>query len=87
MIDKIKEILSEYSGIGTNEMNEETKLVSDLGLSSLDVVNVVVAFEDEFGIESPDSDIKYLNTINDIKIYIEKSVQEYKGYSLDNAYA
>ncbi|MDE6728654.1 MAG: acyl carrier protein [Oscillospiraceae bacterium] len=81
MIDKIKEILSEYSGIGTNEMNEETKLVSDLGLSSLDVVNVVVAFEDEFGIEIPDSDIKYLNTINDIKIYIEKSVQEYKGYS------
>ncbi len=63
MIDKIKEILSEYSGIGTNEMNEETK----------------IGFR--FGIEIPDSDIKYLNTINDIKIYIEKSVQEYKGYS------
>lgn len=71
MIDKIKEILSGYSGISTEEISEETKLVSDLGLSSLDVVNIVVAIEYEFSIEIPDRDIKYLNTISDIQIYIE----------------
>lgn len=70
MTDKIKEILSEYSGISTNEMSEETKLVSDLGLSSLDVVNIVVAFEDEFNIEIPDSEIKNFHTIKDIISYL-----------------
>lgn len=72
MTDKIKAILSEYSGIGANEMSKGTELVSDLGLSSLDMVNIVVAFEDEFDIEIPDSDIKYLKTIGDIQIYVEK---------------
>ncbi len=76
MIDKIKAILSEYSGISANEMSKETELVSDLGLSSLDVVNIVVAFEDEFGIEIPDSNIKYLKTVGDIQIYIEKMVKD-----------
>lgn len=70
MIDKIKAILSEYSGISTNEMSEETKLVSDLGLSSLDVVNIVVAFEEEFNIEILDSEIKNFHTIKDISSYL-----------------
>lgn len=74
MKDKIKAILSEYSGISVDEMSEETGLVSDLGLSSLDLVNVVVAFEDEFDIEVPDSDIRNLKTIGDIELYIENNV-------------
>lgn len=74
MIDKIKAILSEYSGISTNVMSEETKLVSDLGLSSLDVVNIVVAFEEEFNIEIPDSEIKNFHTIKDISSYLNDIV-------------
>ncbi|MCX4354832.1 MAG: acyl carrier protein [Oscillospiraceae bacterium] len=74
MKDKIKAILSEYSGISVDEMSEETGLVSDLGLSSLDLVNVVVAFEDEFDIEVPDSDIRNLKTIGDIELYIKNNV-------------
>lgn len=74
MTDRIKEILSEYSGISVDEMSEETGLVSDLGLSSLDLVNVVVAFEDEFDIEVPDSDIRNLKTIGDIELYIDNNV-------------
>lgn len=74
MKDKIKAILSEYSGISVDEMSEETGLVSDLGLSSLDLVNVVVAFEDEFDIEVPDSDIRNLKTIGDIELYIDNNV-------------
>lgn len=74
MKDRIKEILSDYSGISADEINEETNLVSDLGLSSLDVVNIVVAFEDEFGIEIPDSDIRHLKNVGDIRLYIENKV-------------
>jgi acyl carrier protein len=44
--------------------------VADLGLSSLDVINVVVAFEDEFGIEIPDQIIKDLTTVGDIVRYL-----------------
>lgn len=74
MTDRIKAILSDYSGISADEINEETNLVSDLGLSSLDVVNIVVAFEDEFDIEIPDSDIRSLKKVGDIRLYIEKKV-------------
>lgn len=74
MIDKIIEILSEFTELSTEEMNENTELVNDLGLNSLDVVNVIVAFEDEFNIEIPDRIIKDLRTIGDILKYIEENV-------------
>ncbi len=72
MIDKIIEILAEFTEMHTADMNESTELVNDLGLNSLDVMNVVVAFEDEFDIEIPDRIIKDLQTIGDIAEYIEK---------------
>ena len=72
MIDKVIEILAEFTEMGTAEMNENTELVNDMGLNSLDVMNVVVAFEDEFDIEIPDRIIKDLQTIGDIAEYIEK---------------
>ncbi len=74
MIDKIIEILSEFTELSTEEMNENTELVNDMGLNSLDVVNVIVAFEDEFNIEIPDRIIKDLRTIGDISKYIEENV-------------
>lgn len=74
MTDRIKAILSDYSGISADEISEETNLVSDLGLSSLDVVNIVVAFEDEFDIEIPDSDIRSLKTVGDIQRYVEEKI-------------
>lgn len=74
MIDKIIDILSEFTELSTEEMNENTELVNDMGLNSLDVVNVIVAFEDEFNIEIPDRIIKDLRTIGDILKYIEENV-------------
>lgn len=74
MIDKVIEILAEFTEMDTADMNESTELVNDMGLNSLDVMNVVVAFEDEFDIEIPDRIIKYLQTIGDITEYIEKHV-------------
>lgn len=72
MIDKVIEILAEFTEMDTADMNESTELVNDMGLNSLDVMNVVVAFEDEFDIEIPDRIIKDLQTIGDIAEYIEK---------------
>ncbi len=77
MIDKIIEILSEFAELSAEEINESTELVNDLGLNSLDAVNVIVAFEDEFEIEIPDKIIKDLSTIGDILKYIEKMYKFY----------
>lgn len=72
MTDKVIELLAEFTEMNTADMNENTELVNDMGLNSLDVMNVIVAFEDEFGIEIPDRIIKDLRTIGDISDYLEK---------------
>lgn len=72
MIDKVIDILSEFTEMSTADMNENTELVNDMGLNSLDVINVIVAFEDEFDIEIPDRIIKDLHSIGDIVDYLEK---------------
>jgi acyl carrier protein len=70
MLEKVIKILAEYTEADVSSITEESRLVADLGLSSLDVINVVVAFEDEFGIEIPDQIIKDLTTVGDIVRYL-----------------
>ncbi len=74
MIEKVIEILSEFTEMKTEQMNRDTKLVADMGLNSFDVVNVVVAFEEEFDIEIPDRAIRDLQTIGNIADYLESHV-------------
>lgn len=62
MIEKVIDILVDFTTLERNMITEKSGLVTDLGLSSLDVINVVVAFEDEFDIEIPDQKIKELVT-------------------------
>lgn len=71
MLEKVIEILSEYTEVKKDCIKEESSLVNDLGLSSLDVISVVVAFEDEFDIEIPDQCIKDLVTVGDVVKYLE----------------
>jgi acyl carrier protein len=66
MLDKVIEILSDFTTIDKDKITENSELIADLGLNSLDVVNLVVAFEDEFDIEIPDTKIKDLITVADI---------------------
>jgi acyl carrier protein len=66
MLEKVIDIISEFTEVEKTKITAESGLVEDLGLNSLDVINVVVAFEDEFGIEIPDNKIKDLVTIGDI---------------------
>lgn len=70
MLNRVKTILSKYT---EKEITAESALAADLGLTSFDVVSVVTEFEDEFGIEISDRDIRKLITVGDILDYIEKS--------------
>lgn len=71
MFETIVDILTENAETVPAAITEQTELVSDMGFSSLDVVNLVVRFEDEFNIEIPDKDIRTLKTVGDILHYIE----------------
>lgn len=74
MLDRVKEILSGYTEVSSSEITLKTDLVTDLDLNSLDVVNIVIAFEDEFGLEIPDRVIGSLTTVEDIVRYLEEHV-------------
>lgn len=74
MLNRIYEILFEISNCDVSKMNEDSNLIVDLGLSSLDLLNAVVMFEDEFKIEIPDENIKNLTSVGDIKKYLEEHV-------------
>lgn len=74
MLETVKKILLDYTEIPAYEITLETDLVNDLDFNSLDVMNIVVAFEDEFNIEIPDRAIKDLVTVEDIVKYLEKHV-------------
>lgn len=72
MLERVIDILSEFTLLEKEKIAKDSGLVNDLGLNSLDVINVVVAFEEEFDIEIPDSKIKELVTVGDIEEYLGK---------------
>ena len=72
MLERVVSVLEEFVDIPGDEITEEAALVEDLGLSSLGVINIVSAFEDEFDIEIPDRVIPTLRTVGDIVDYLEK---------------
>lgn len=74
MLEKVKEILLNHIQVPADEIELSTDLVKDLGLNSLDVVNLIVTFEDEFGIEIPDRAIQDFVTVRDLVDYLEKKV-------------
>lgn len=73
MYGKIVSILHEYSGVDESAIVSEARLTTDLGLNSLDVINIVVAFEDEFGVEISNDDLKTFQRVKDIEEYLEKN--------------
>jgi len=70
MEQKIVKIIAEKLNKKVDEIKMESRLVEDLGADSLDVVELVMSFEDEFGIALPDEDVANLKTIKDIVDYI-----------------
>ena len=74
MPERIVSILKEYCEID-GEITRDSALTDDLGLSSLDVINIVAEFEDEFDIEIPDRIIPTLRTVGDIVDYLEANAE------------
>lgn len=69
--DKLKEILVDVLGVKTEDIKAESKFIDDLGADSLDLVELIMAFEDKFGIEISDEDAEKLITVKDALDYIE----------------
>lgn len=74
MYDKVIEILANQLQIDADVIDGNTKIMEDLGADSLDVVEMLMAMEESFGITIPDEDIEELVTVNDVVAYIESNM-------------
>ncbi|NPA41820.1 MAG: acyl carrier protein [Aquificae bacterium] len=72
--DRIKEIIADQLGVEQEKITPEAKFVDDLGADSLDVVELIMAFEEEFGIEIPDEDAEKIQTVGDVINYLKEKV-------------
>ena len=70
--DKIRQIIADQLGVKKEEVTDNAKFVDDLGADSLDTVELVMALEEEFGVEIPDEDAEKLATVGDALRYIEE---------------
>ena len=70
MLDKIKEIVVEQLGVDADQVTPEANFVEDLGADSLDTVELIMAFEEEFDVEIPDTDAEKIKTVQDVIDYI-----------------
>jgi acyl carrier protein len=71
LFDDVKEVVVEQLNVNPVEVKEESKFVEDLGADSLDVVELVMALEEKFDIEIPDTDAEKIVTVGDVIKYIE----------------
>lgn len=69
---KVTEIIVEHLGVDPEKVKAEASFLDDLGADSLDIVELVMAMEEEFGIEIPDTDAEGLKTVGDVANYLQK---------------
>lgn len=74
IFEKIKNLLAEQLDADENDMTMDTDIAKDLGADSLDVVELLMAIEDEFDIEVPDEQIESIKTIGDLVEYIQSNI-------------
>jgi acyl carrier protein len=70
--DKVKDIIVEQLGVNPEQVTPAAKFIEDLGADSLDTVELVMAFEEEFNVEVPDEEAEKLQTVGDVIKYIEE---------------
>ncbi len=71
VFEKIRAILAEQLDIEEDEITMESNIAEDLGADSLDVVDLIMSIEDEFGLEVPDDQVENIKTVGDVVSYIE----------------
>ena len=71
--DRVKKIVVEHLGVDAEKVTEDARFIDDLGADSLDIVELVMAFEEEFGVEIPDDAAEDIATVKDAITYIENN--------------
>ena len=71
--DRVRKIVVEHLGVEEDKVVENASFIDDLGADSLDIVELVMAFEEEFGVEIPDDAAEDITTVKDAITYIEKN--------------
>ena len=73
-LNKIKEIIMDKLGVGESKIKNDSHFIEDLGADSLDTVELIMQFEEDFGIEIPDEDAETIVTVNHAYEYINKNI-------------
>ena len=71
--DRVKKIVVEHLGVDESKVTENASFIDDLGADSLDIVELVMAFEEEFGVEIPDDAAEKIATVKDAIDYIDQN--------------
>lgn len=71
-IGKIKALIAEQLGVEMDKVTDEASFIEDLGADSLDTVELVMALEEQFGVEIPDDDVEKVTTVKDVIAYIDE---------------
>ncbi len=74
IFDKVKEIIIEQLGVAETAITMEASFIDDLGADSLDIVELIMALEEEFDLEIPDSDAEKVVTVGDVVEYIKENI-------------
>ncbi len=74
MTGKIRDLVAEQLGVDVGTLSSEANILEDLGADSLDVVELVMAIEEEFDIEIPDEDAESMRTLGDVEKYVSERV-------------
>ena len=75
-LDKVKEMLANQLNVEVDKIAEESKIVEDLGADSLDMIEMLMALEEEFGISVPDDKAEELKTVGQIAAFIDSQVKK-----------
>ncbi len=73
MLEKVKEVIVEQLGVDDDQVTLEASFTEDLGADSLDTVELIMAFEEEFGVDIPDEEAEKIKTVKDVITYIENN--------------
>lgn len=74
IMEKVKKIIVEQLGVSETSVTDEASFIDDLGADSLDIVELIMALEEEFDIEIPDSEAEKVATVGDVVEYIKNHV-------------
>lgn len=73
--DRVKKIVVEHLGVEEDKVTKDASFIDDLGADSLDTVELVMAFEEEFGIDIPDEDAEQMRTVGEAISYLQKNAE------------